>query len=336
MKRLVRSTLPPLDGPPELLVVVDTEEEVDWSAPFARENLATRSIPAQARAHQIYERFGVIPTYVIDYPVATDPLAVSFLRGLKEAGKAEIGAHLHPWVTPPHDEPVTTRNSYHCNLPPELERAKIETVTDAIARAFGEQPRVFKAGRYGLGPNSARVIAELGYEIDCSYLPHSDLSWDEGPNYRGTPEMPFWLDQEAGLLEVPLSIGYVGRLPELGPRLEPLLDSRRAARLRLPGLLARSGLVARSKLTPEGVPADEQCRLIEAMLKRGVRTFSLTYHSPSLEPGHTPYVRSDKDLDLFLAAIEQVLTSFRNDFGGRFTTATALRRRYLSRESIAA
>ena len=55
---------------PELLVVVDTEEEFDWSAPFSREATATRSIPAQARAHDIYDRLGVVPTYVVEYPVA--------------------------------------------------------------------------------------------------------------------------------------------------------------------------------------------------------------------------------------------------------------------------
>lgn len=328
MKRLVRSVPPPPAGPPELLVVVDTEEEFDWSAPFARANVATRSIPAQARAHEVLDRFGLVPTYVVDHPVATGRAAAAFLRGLKEEGRAEIGAHLHPWVTPPYEEEVSPANSYHCNLPPALERAKIVTLTDAIANAFGERPTVFKAGRYGFGPNSARAIAELGYTVDCSYLPHTDLRFDHGPDYRRTPEVPFWLDEERRLLEIPLTISYLGRAAGLGPRIEGLFDSRRAARLHVPGILARAGLVARSKLTPEGVPAAEQCRLIAAMLARGVRTFSLTWHSPSLAPGHTPYVRDEADLAVFLNAIETVLTFFRDECGGRFTTATAVRRRY--------
>lgn len=328
MKRLVRSVPPPPAGPPELLVVVDTEEEFDWSGPFARENVAARSIPAQARAHEVLDRFGVVPTYVVDYPVATDPAAAAFLRGLKEERKAEIGAHLHPWVTPPHEEEVSPRNSYHCNLPPALERAKIEALTYAIETAFGERPTVFKAGRYGLGPNSALVLAELGYTVDCSYVPHTDLRFDHGPDYRGTPETPFWLDEERRLLEIPLTISYLGRAAGLGRRIDGLFDSRRAARLHLPGILARSGFVARSKLTPEGVPPAEQCRLIAAMLARGVKTFSLTWHSPSLAPGHTPYVRHEADLAAFLKAIETVLRFFRDECGGRFTTATAVQRRY--------
>ena len=319
----------------QLLVVVDTEEEFDWSKPFSREATATHAIPAQARAHEIYERFGVVPTYVIDYPVATDPLAVHFLRGLKEAGKAEIGAHLHPWVTPPHREEVNRRNSYHCNLPPELERAKIEAVTTAIEAAFGERPIVFKAGRHGFGPNTARAIAELGYRVDCSKLPYTDLTAEDGPDFRGTPPRPHWLDEERGLLEVPLTIGYFGRLAGAGPRLDWLFDHATAARLRVPGVLARANLVARSRLTPEGVSAEEQCRLIEALAARGQQLFTLVYHSPSLEPGHTPYVRTEAELDTFLAAIEQVLTFFRDRIGGGFTTLSQVHRDWSSRREAA-
>lgn len=311
---------------PELLIVVDTEEEFDWTAPFSREARATASIPAQARAHEIYDRFGVVPTYVVDHPVATDPEAVAFLKGLRDAGRAEIGAHLHPWVTPPFVEEITTRNSYHCNLPPALERAKIEALTDAIEAAFGARPKAFKAGRYGFGPNTKEVLIDLGYEVDCSFVPHTDLSGDGGPDFRGVPDRPHWLDEASGLLEIPLTVGYLGALPGLGAKADWLFDSRRAERLRVPGLLARAGLVARARLTPEGTPPDEQCRLIEAMAARGHSLFSLTYHSPSLAPGHTPYVRDEADLAAFLASIEQVLTFFRDRMGGQFTTLNEVRR----------
>lgn len=318
---------------PELLIVVDTEEEFDWTRPFSRENVATRAIPAQARAHAIYDRFGIVPTYVVDYPVATDPEAVRFLGALRDAGKAEIGAHLHPWVTPPHREQVTTRNSYHCNLPPELERAKIEALTGAIEKSFGARPTAFKAGRYGYGPSTGQALAELGYEVDCSFVPHTDLSGDGGPDFRGVPDAPHWLDN--GLLEVPLTVGFLGAMPGLGAKAGWLFDSPGAELLHIPGVLARSGLVARSKLTPEGTPAGEQCRLIEAMARRGHRLFSLTYHSPSLEPGHTPYVRDEAELGRFLEAIEQVLTFFQDEMGGRFTTLSQVYRDFAEKRKAA-
>jgi hypothetical protein len=318
---------------PELLIVVDTEEEFDWTKPFSRESVATRSIPAQARAHDIYDRLGIVPTYVVDYPVATDPEAVRFLRVLSDAGKAEIGAHLHPWVTPPHAEPVTARNSYHCNLPPELERAKLAALTAAIEQGFGARPTAFKAGRYGYGPNTGKALAELGYRVDCSFVPHTDLSGDGGPDYRGVPDAPHWLDN--GLLEVPLTVGFLGAMPGLGEKAGWLFDSPGAERLHLPGVLARTGLVARSRLTPEGTPAAEQCRLLEAMARRGHRLFSLTYHSPSLEPGHTPYVRDAAELARFLGAIEQVLAFFRDELGGRFTTLSQVYRDFAEKRIAA-
>jgi hypothetical protein len=317
---------------PELLVVVDTEEEFDWGQPFSRDAVATRSIPAQDGAHRIYDRFGLVPTYVVDYPVATDPAAVAYLRRLMEEGRAEIGAHLHPWVTPPHREQVSTRNSYHCNLPAELERAKLEALTDAIERGFGKRPVIFKAGRYGFGPSTKEALIALGYQVDCSLLPHNDLRGDGGPNFLDAPDEPHWLDREAGLFEVPLTAGYLGRLPRLGGMMPWLFDNRTATRAHLPGLLSRSNLVTRSRLTPEGVSAREQCRLIDAMVRQGKRTFSLCYHSPSLAPGNTPYVRSDADLQDFLARIETVLTWFRDELGGRFTTLTAVRQRMLTAE----
>ena len=320
---------------PELLIVVDTEEEFDWSKPFSRDATSTRSIPAQARAHEIYDRLGIVPTYVIDYPVATDPEAVRFLAALKQAGRVEIGAHLHPWVTPPHLEEVNRHHSYQCNLPPDLERAKIVAITEAIGEAFGERPAIFKAGRHGFGANTAKVLAELGYRIDCSKLPHTDLRADGGPDFRGTPGEPHWLDGPGGLLEVPLTIGFFGVAQSAGPRVDWLFDSPGANRLHLPGLLARAGLVTRSRLTPEGVSAEEQCRLIEALARQGQRVFSLVYHSPSLEPGHTPYVRSDADLAAFLTGLEQVLLFFRDSLGGRFTALDRVYRDFAGRRRAA-
>ncbi len=310
---------------PQLAVVIDTEEEFDWTQPFSRTARATTSIPAQQHAHRIYDQFGVVPTYVIDHPVATDPISIDYLGGLMRAGKAEIGTHLHPWVSPPDDEEVSTHHSYHCNLPPALERAKLITLTETIARNFGHQPKIFKAGRYGFGANTQAVLGELGYEIDTSYVPHVSFADDGGPNYHHTPDQPFWLDAEQQLLEVPLTSGFIGAFAALGARAAPMIDHPLMRKWRVPGALNKSGLLARSRLTPEGVSAEEQCRLLKSMVARGRRVFVLTYHSPSLGIGHTPYVRSAQDLSAFCAAIETVLRNFRDELGGRFTTLSRLR-----------
>jgi hypothetical protein len=312
-------------APLQLAVVVDTEEEFDWSAPFARDNRETVTIPAQAKAHDIFDRFGIVPTYVIDHPVATDGSASAFLRALAEGGRAEIGAHLHPWVTPPFEEAVTTRNSYHGNLPPELERAKIASLTETVAAAFGFRPTVFKGGRYGFGPHTAAALIDHGYTIDCSFVPHTSFAADGGPSFYGRSADPFWLDAGHRLLEIPLTSGFTGPLAAAAERRAGLFDSDAAKRLHVPGILARLGLAERIRLSPEGHTVAEQCRLLATLAERGQTVFTLAYHSPSLAPGHSPYVRTEADLNAFLANLEAVLAFFRDRLGGTFTTLTRYR-----------
>ena len=135
----------PHDRASVLLVLIDTEEEFDWSRPHDRASVGTSSIAAQTRAQAIFDRHGIRPIYCIDYPVAET--GYGLLRELHAEAKCDIGAHLHPWVNPPHDEPLTNRNSYPGNLPRALEREKLARLTDLIAERFGEPPRVYKAGR---------------------------------------------------------------------------------------------------------------------------------------------------------------------------------------------
>ncbi len=92
---------PPGNGPPLLLVVIDTEEEFDWSRPHSRENTAVTTLAAQSLAQAIFDARGLVPTYLVDYPVATSGLARETLVPWATAGRCLIGAHLHPWVNPP-------------------------------------------------------------------------------------------------------------------------------------------------------------------------------------------------------------------------------------------
>jgi len=311
---------------PQLLVVVDTEEEFDWARPFDRASTGTVSIPAQDRAHAIYDRFGLVPTYVMDHPVATNPAAAAYLRRLVDAGRADFGTHCHPWVTPPHLEAVTPFNSFHGNLPPELEAAKIRASTEAVAQAMGRAPRIFKAGRYGLGPRTFDTLVDLGYTVDCSFVPHTSFAQQDGPHFHGTPETPFFTDTTQRLLEVPLTVGYSGAFAGLGRRYNGFVESPTARSLRLPGIFSRLGWMERARLSPEGFDSTTQCRLLRAMVQQGTRVFTLSYHSPSLAPGYTPYVPDESALQDFLRCIETVLNYFKDELGGAFTTLSAIDR----------
>jgi hypothetical protein len=122
-----------------------------------------------------------------------------------------------------------------------------------------------------------------------------------------------------------MSIGFTGALALFGPTVHKTIHKPRLYRLHVPGVLARLHLLDRVTLTPEGVTYSEQRRLTRALLASGHRVFSLTYHSPSLAPGNTPYVRTEADLRAFLHRIEQYLDFFMTEIGGVAKTPLEVR-----------
>ena len=63
--------------------------------------------------------------------------------------------------------------------------------------------------------------------------------------------------------------------------------------------MARLGLLNRIPLTPEGVGIGDAMAGIDRAVADGVRLLTFSFHSPTLEPGHTPYVRSVRDREMF-------------------------------------
>jgi hypothetical protein len=319
---------------PGLIVVVDTEEEFDWNAPFSRGATSVSHMAEIGRLQAICDRHGVRPAYLVDYPIATDPLSLGALRPLIAAGRALVGAHLHPWVSPPHEEEVSSRNSYPGNLPPPLEREKLARLATAIERGFGVRPRMYKAGRYGIGPNSFAILEELGFAVDLSPSPPFDYSAEGGPDYTRRGLAPAWEGPGRSVLSIPGTGALVGSAASR--RLYAALNAPPLRRLRAPAIGAKLGLVERIRLSPEGHSADDMARLVRALLARGERLFVLSLHSPSVVPGHTPYARTEAERDALLDALDGLLGRFMGEFGGRPTDplaihAEALRRRAGSR-----
>jgi hypothetical protein len=315
----------PVELQPMLVVAVDTEAEFDWASSTSRRAAGVRSIERLTEVQDIFNRYNVRPTLVLDYPVSSTPESYKRVRGLFLAGNCEIGAHLQPWDTPPFLEETTDRNSYPGNLPPELEREKLSQLTEAIHLNIGVKPRVYKAGRYGIGASTARILRELGYEIDLSVLPYTNLSREAGPNFSHIGAQPYWFGSSRSLLEIPLSIDFTGPLARLRAIAPILTGNPILKNIHLPGVLSLLRLLDRVTLTPEGVTLEEQRRLVRAMLRRGHRVFSLAYHSSSLSPGNTPYVRNPADLKIFLQRIDQFLNFFIGEVGGRPATPFEIR-----------
>jgi hypothetical protein len=313
---------------PRLLVVVDTEEEFDWSKPLSRSETRVDHIRHQDRAQNIFARYGIVPTYVVDYPVASQEAGFRPLRDWLMDGKCRIGAHLHPWVNPPFEEELSARNSYPGNLPAALEKAKLTRLTEMIEANFSRRPTVYRAGRYGIGAGTGAILEALGYETDTSVVPFTNFGGDGGPNFSDFDAEPFWLDPAEKVLELPLTVAWHGHLHGLGKTVQPSLMSPVGLQLHLPGLFARLGLLERIRLTPEGNSLDELKRLTDISLAAGRKLFVFSYHSPSLVPGNTPYVRDEAELRGFLRVIEQYCEYFCGICGGEGSTLDEVRTWY--------
>ena len=305
----------PESFPLTLMVVVDAEEEFDWNAPFDPHSVGVSNIARQPRAQAILDEHGIRPTYMVDYPVAVTGQSRDVLGEIAASNRCDIGAHLHPWVTPPHEGPVDERTSYPGNLPPKLERAKLEVLTEAIEAGFGQRPVMYRAGRYGIGAATMTALGALGYRVDSSVVPFTDFSAGEGPDFTAFGETPFMISDR--MVEMPLSVGFAGVLAGSGPRLYPMLGTGVAQRFRLHGVAARSGMLERLRLSPEGHTLADMIRQTVAAKARGTRLFMVTYHSSSLLPGGTPYARDEAACRALLRTLAGYCSYFMGPLGGQ-------------------
>ena len=291
-----------------VLLTVDTEEEFDWRAPFRREGYGLSHLAAIARFQTFCEEIGAHPVYLVDWPVVHDPTAVEIIGDAARRGTADVGVQLHPWVNPPFEEEVSERNSFPGNLPAALEAAKFTRLRDAIEAAFGTAPLIYRAGRYGLGPATADLLKRAGIRIDTSVRPLFDYSPQGGPDYSRHPLAPYWVDAERSLLELPVTSTYWGPLRQAGPLIH-------RAQRHMPKVFSgfsRLNLLERIALTPEGVSIDEALRGIDTLLAGDLPLLVLSFHSPTLAPGHTPYARGAAQVELlysWFAAIYEALAA---------------------------
>lgn len=316
--------LPP-ETRPILTVVVHTEEEFDWAKPHDRKANTVEHMRHIGRAQDVFDEFGIVPNYVVDYPIASQSLAVEPLKSFADSGRALIGAHLHPWVSPPFEEEVNAFNSYPGNLPRELEAAKLQRLSDVIADSFGARPRTYLAGRYGFGPNTAELLEEMGYEVDISPAVPIDFSADGGPDYSASTSHPYWFGSTRRLLCLPGTGGYVGHLRAGGTPLYRRVTTPAMRRAKLAGMVARLGLLERIRLSPEDYNADDMRRLTLALLEDGIRVFVFSFHSPSVMPGGTPYVTSHADLVRFLDRCRRYYEFFFSRLNGVAMTTIAVK-----------
>jgi hypothetical protein len=192
-----------------LAITIDVEGDDLWSD---ESKISCTNISALRRFHTLARAYGYEPTYLVSYEVLQDRDALKVIEGIQQDGGCEVGAHLHPWLTPPYGQNDGRKKRYPFELEKSVLTAKLQCLTDEIQRKCGVRPRSYRAGAWGFGRVNAEVLTDLGYLVDCSITPY--VSWEtsrafsaEGKDFRRHDPRPFRIKSKTGsLLEVPVSI----------------------------------------------------------------------------------------------------------------------------------
>lgn len=296
-----------------LFITIDTEEDL-WDKWNRRDN-SVENVSFLPQLQKILDQFGAIPTYLVNYPVVTNPKACEILQRLHDRDSCEIGGHIHPWNTPPFQEEISSRNSMICNLTKDLAYQKLENLTNEIENRIGIKAKSFRAGRWGFGPSVARCIHELGYMIDTSITPFSDWTTADGPDfsdaqneyYRFKPDDIFTKTSNGPLLELPPTIGFFRDYFGKSGQIRKLILNSFTAKIRLIGILDKLGLLNLRWLSPEHSSGSDMIKLARSFVSNGQKFLNMSFHSPSLIPGKSPYVQNESDLAILINRIKTFL-----------------------------
>jgi len=294
----------------KVFITIDVEED-GWGE-YKTTGYTVDNVTRIPLIQDLFDHYGAVPTYLVNYPVIKNEQARSILLSILDRNRCEIGAHCHPWNTPPFIEEINIHNSMLCNLPYEIQYKKIETLHEAIIDGLGLVPVCFRAGRYGFGSGVAKCIHELNYQIDTSVTPFTDWSNSSGPDFWNALYFPyrfdvsdFFLEKENGsLLEVPVTVGFMKNNFKLSGNILRWILRMDLPRLHLVGILDRMGILNHRWLSPEKSSGRDMILLAKNFMRQGYHYLNMTFHSTTLLPGKSPFVCDEKELNRFMNDIE--------------------------------
>ena len=315
---------------PAFLVAIDTEGDNQWDA-AARRNQTFENLYALGRLHEFFERHGARATYVITYPVATDPRSAEVLRHLLSRGTCEVGAHHHAWETPPFSPEDVQRHPYALSLPLTQFDAQLDSLTHAIREGVGVQPVSYRSGRFGFAAAHVSSLERAGYLVDSSVAPLFYEAHKQGPDFVGAPLTPYFLGYDnatrpgsSNVLELPISAALNRSLPRVMQhwyaRAPWNYTTKRALRL------ARIAHVR--WLRPSYSSAADMMALARQIVRQDVPILNLLFHSSEAIVGGSPYNRTQGELDAFYDRLGRVLTYAMKDLGAEPLTFAEYRQQF--------
>ena len=177
-----------------LAITVDTEcdKGEKWRVKQPLSFLNTR-VGIAENLHPIFDKHAVKATYLLSPEVMTDEKSVVFLKSVEN--RAELGTHLHSeFIGPDEDLHSVNTVHYQSDFISDTEKEKLTNLTRLFTSTFGNQPKSFRAGRFGISRNTLGHLQDLGYLVDSSVTP--DIMWrnhtGNSANFHGAPYQPYF------------------------------------------------------------------------------------------------------------------------------------------------
>lgn len=293
---------------PAFIITIDTEGDNLWQN---RREIKTENARFLPRFQSLCERFGFKPVWLTNYEMATDPAFVEFAKDVIARDAGEVGMHLHAWNSPP-DHDLTGDDwrwqPYLIEYPAAVMREKVSFMTQLLEDTFSTKMLSHRAGRWAFDSRYAKLLIELGYQVDCSVTPR--VNWRNakgapqgagGTDYQHFPQHAYFLDVEdisrpgtSPLLEVPMSIQY---------KHPAWLNAAKQGYDRLRGKY-RSPSV--NWLRPSGGNAAGMIDVAQKCLKQGNGYVEFMLHSSEFMPGGSPTFKDEAAIEGLYRDLEQL------------------------------
>lgn len=287
------------------IITVDVEADNQWKK---GSEITLENLNALPRFQALCEKYGFMPTYLVTHEVAESEDAVVMSEWQKK-GRAEVGAHLHPWTNPPFIDEKKEREgrSFLHEFSEDIIREKLRILTLLIAEKFGKRPTSFRAGKWAFNEVVARCLVDEGYIADCSVTPR--VKWNENLDFRNAPIIPYYIDNL--LLEVPMTIvctqPFVRDSVTMMRKIDkiPYVSIRKIFNKLLCDIMW-------CRVFPETTPRDLK-RVYLSAKKNNLPVIEFMIHSSELIPGGSIYSKSEKAVEKIYANIEHFFMLLQNE-----------------------
>lgn len=292
----------------QVAISLDVEEDGLGCGRYPRVAPGVANVAALERLEFVARDFQLPLTLLATYPVIMDRACADRLVQWHECRGAEIGAHLHPWNTPPFSAGPSEQDG----CPTPLDAEKMDVLRAAIAERTGMEPISFRMGRFAVHEKLFDDLRRAGFRRDASLVPFHETSGALAA-YTASPD-PYRLRPATGssaeLWEIPLT-----NLP-VWPRAGRWMAATAAAARRpwqigLQRAFQRCGVVG---LHPAWFSLPAMCWAARLQVARGGRLLHLFLHSSELSPGGTPAFRTEDSVQRLVNRLAAFLNWLRREY----------------------